>query len=119
MKASDDPRRDRVFMGVFPDQDRQADPLVDGWKSEGVWKMDHDRPISPWQEWKITEKIGEGSYGKVYKAERTEQGHSFYSAIKVIPIPSNRSELNSAKAEIGGEDALRSYFKNIVDECIQ
>ncbi len=106
-------------MGVFPDQDRQADPLVDGWKSEGVWKMDHDRPISPWQEWKITEKIGEGSYGKVYKAERTEQGHSFYSAIKVIPIPSNRSELNSAKAEIGGEDALRSYFKNIVDECIQ
>ena len=81
--------------------------------------MDHDRPISPWQEWKITEKIGEGSYGKVYKAERTEQGHSFFSAIKVIPIPSNRSELTSVRAEMNDEDAVRGYFKNIVDECIQ
>ena len=81
--------------------------------------MEHEKPISPWQEWKIIEKIGEGSYGKVYKAERTEQGRSFYSALKIIPIPSNRGELSSVRLEAGGEDSVREYFKNIVDECIQ
>ena len=81
--------------------------------------MDHDKPISPWQEWKITEKIGEGSYGQVYKAERNEQGHSFYSAIKVIPIPATRSEFSSVRNELSSEMSARAYFKNIVDECIQ
>ena len=81
--------------------------------------MDHEKIMSPWQEWKIIEKIGEGSYGKVYKAERTEQGHSFFSAIKVIPIPANRGELNSVRLETTDENSTREYFKNIVDECIK
>ena len=81
--------------------------------------MDHERPISPWQEWRIIEKIGEGSFGKVFKAERTEQGHSFYSAIKIIPIPANHSEYNSIRMETNDEHSTREYFKNIVDECIQ
>ena len=81
--------------------------------------MDHEKMISPWQEWKLIEKIGEGSYGKVYKAERTEQGHSFYSAIKVIPIPSSRGELNSVRLETNDENSTREYFKNVVDECIK
>lgn len=49
--------------------------------------MDKQLPVSVWPEWKITEKIGEGSFGKVYKACRSEQGTTFYSAIKVITIP--------------------------------
>ena len=36
-------------------------------------KMDKQLPVSVWPEWKIIEKIGEGSFGKVYKATRTEQ----------------------------------------------
>ena len=31
--------------------------------------MDKQLPVSVWPEWKITEKIGEGSFGKVYKAQ--------------------------------------------------
>ena len=46
--------------------------------------MDKELPVSAWPEWKIIEKIGEGSFGKVYKAQRTERGKSFYSAIKII-----------------------------------
>ena len=49
--------------------------------------MDKELPASVWPEWKIIEKIGEGSFGRVYKAERTEQGRPFYSAIKIITIP--------------------------------
>ena len=33
--------------------------------------MDKQLPVSVWPEWKITEKIGEGSFGKVYKACRS------------------------------------------------
>ena len=81
--------------------------------------MDKELPVSAWPEWKIIEKIGEGSFGKVYKAQRTEQGKSFYSAIKIINIPGSQSELNSVRSETGDDQAARQYFQNLVEECIQ
>ena len=81
--------------------------------------MDKELPVSVWPEWKITEKIGEGSFGKVYKAQRTEKGHSFYSAIKIITIPASKSELNSVRSETEDEKSTREYFENVVEECIQ
>lgn len=81
--------------------------------------MERELPVSVWPEWKITEKIGEGSFGKVYKAQRTEKGHSFYSAIKIITIPSSKSELNSVRSETENENSTREYFEGIVEECIQ
>ena len=81
--------------------------------------MDRELPVSAWPEWKIVEKIGEGSFGKVYKAQRTERGKSFYSAIKIINIPGSQSELNSVRSETGDEQSTRKYFQNLVEECIQ
>ena len=80
--------------------------------------MDRELPISPWPEWEIVEKVGEGSFGAVYKAERTEQGHSFYSAIKIITIPGTREELNSVRQETGDDGSTRKYFENVMQECI-
>ena len=81
--------------------------------------MDKERPVSAWPEWKIVEKIGEGSFGQVYKAQRTERGKSFYSAIKIINIPGSQSEWNSVRSETGNDQAAREYFQNLVEECIQ
>lgn len=81
--------------------------------------MDKELPVSAWPEWKIIEKIGEGSFGKVYKAQRTERGKSFYSAIKIINIPGSQSELNSVRSETGDDQSTRQYFQNLVEECIQ
>ena len=81
--------------------------------------MDKELPVSAWPEWKIVEKIGEGSFGQVYKAQRTEKGKSFYSAIKIINIPGSQSELNSVRSETGNDQAAREYFQNLVEECIQ
>ena len=81
--------------------------------------MDKELPVSALPEWKITEKIGEGSFGKVYKAQRTERGKSFYSAIKIINIPGSQSELNSVRSETGDDQSARQYFQNLVEECIQ
>ena len=69
--------------------------------------MDKELPVSAWPEWKIIEKIGEGSFGKVYKAQRTERGKFFYSAIKIINIPGSQSELNSLRSETGDDQAAR------------
>lgn len=81
--------------------------------------MDKQLPVSAWPEWKIVEKIGEGSFGKVYKARRTEQGKTFYSAIKVITIPSNAGELSSVRSENPDEQSVKEYFYSLVEECIQ
>ena len=59
--------------------------------------MDKELPVSAWPEWKIIEKIGEGSFGKVYRAQRTERGKSFYSAIKIINIPGASSVVDNGR----------------------
>lgn len=79
--------------------------------------MKKEMPVSVWQDWKIVEKIGEGSCGKVYKAERKVNGETFYSAIKVVTIPTSQSELESIRAEARDDQAVRTYFKGLVEEC--
>ena len=81
--------------------------------------MDKDVPVSVWSEWKLVEKIGEGSFGKVYKAKRTERGRSFYSAIKIISIPGSKGELDSVRSEMNNEQSTREYFRNLVEDCVQ
>ena len=81
--------------------------------------MDKDVPVSVWPEWELIEKIGEGSFGKVYKAKRTERGRSFYSAIKLISIPASKGELDSVRSEMNNEQSTRGYFRNLVEDCIQ
>ena len=73
--------------------------------------MDKELPVSAWPEWKIIEKIGEGSFGKVYKAQRTERGKSFYSAIKIINIPGSQSELNTYVLKQGMSSPQDSIFR--------
>ena len=81
--------------------------------------MDKGVPVSVWPEWELIEKIGEGSFGKVYKAKRTERGRSFYSAIKIISIPASKGELDSVRSEMNNEQSTREYFRNLVEDCIQ
>lgn len=77
-----------------------------------------EKKIPVWPEWEIVEQLGEGAYGKVYKAKRVERDAEFYSAIKVISIPKNQSELSSAYSEHESEESLKAYFQGIVDDCI-
>ena len=57
--------------------------------------MDKDVPVSVWPEWELIEKIGEGSFGKVYKAKRTERGRSFYSESRSYPYLQVRENLTA------------------------
>ncbi|MBQ7295948.1 MAG: protein kinase [Clostridia bacterium] len=73
-----------------------------------------------WPDWELIEKIGEGSFGKVYRAKREEVGNiTSYSAIKIIRIPQNSSEIDSVKSEVGlDEQSTTAYFKGFVDDCV-
>lgn len=72
-----------------------------------------------WPDWTIVNKLGEGSFGKVYKAERNEMGTTFNSAIKIISIPKNDSEIETIQAEAGLDDqSASSYFRTLVDDCV-
>ena len=68
-----------------------------------------------WQDWRITEEIGEGAYGRVYRAEKENGGVTAVSAIKVIQVPSERSELLSLRREFRSEEELRRNLKETVD----
>lgn len=69
-----------------------------------------------WPEWKVVEKVGEGSFGKVYKCERDEYGIKSLCAIKVISIPQNKAEIESMSFEGLSEDGARTYFSEIVND---
>ena len=45
--------------------------------------------------WEIVKKIGSGSYGTVYEAVKKDSYTETRSAIKVISVPQNPSELDS------------------------
>jgi len=83
-----------------------------------VFVMDVDNFETVWPEWKIIELIGEGAYGKVYKAVREDHGISAYSAIKAISIPQNDSEAESLRLEGLDETATKTYFEEIVKDFI-
>ena len=70
-------------------------------------------------DWKITEKIGEGSYGTVYKIQKTDYGITTYSALKVIRIPRSNADIKAALNEGMDEQSVTTYFQGFVEEIVQ
>ena len=61
--------------------------------------MVNDLGKTVWPEWQIVREIGRGSFGVVYEAARWEHSMTSRSAIKVISIPQNQSEVDSLRSE--------------------
>ena len=71
-----------------------------------------------WPEWEIEKQIGRGAYGVVYQAVRKEFDFVSRSAIKVISIPSDASELESLELEGLDSEASRTYLREVVKDFI-
>jgi len=70
-----------------------------------------------WPDWKVTGKIGEGSFGQVFKAEKESYGIKQESAIKVVRIPGDEAELEKVKSSFGLDDEeLKDYFYPQLDK---
>jgi len=68
--------------------------------------------------WKLTRLIGEGSFGRVFEAEREDFGATYKAAIKIITIPQSQSEVISARAEGMDDDSATAYFRSFVEEIV-
>lgn len=71
-----------------------------------------------WPEWHEESVLGEGSFGKVYRAKRVEYGRTFYSAIKVISVPKTQQEVKNARAQGMNDSEIYSYFQSLVDNLL-
>jgi len=71
-----------------------------------------------WNGWTITDFIGEGSFGKVYKIKREEFGYTYYSALKVLRIPQNKVELATAKHDGMSDESISTYFQGMVEDIV-
>lgn len=69
--------------------------------------------------WIIEELIGEGSYGKVYRVKKAISDSLYYSALKIIQIPSQKDEIEALKNEGMDEMSISTYYSEIVDELKQ
>ena len=68
--------------------------------------------------WYIKEKIGAGSYGSVYAIERTELGVTYRSALKVITVPQDKSEFQSAMSDGMSLQETTEYFRGLVESIV-
>ncbi len=71
-----------------------------------------------WPEWHEDCVLGEGSFGKVFRAKRVEFGRTFYSAIKKITVPKNQQEIKHARSQGMNDNDIYAYFKGIVDNLL-
>lgn len=71
-----------------------------------------------WPEWNEDCVLGEGSFGKVYRAKRVEYGRTFYSAIKVLTVPKSQQEIRFARSQGMNDNEIYSYFQGLVDNLL-
>lgn len=71
-----------------------------------------------WPKWQVEEILGEGGFGKVYKAKRESFGDEQYSAIKVIQIPNNQQEVQEMEESGFTEHNIRDYFSKTVNDLV-
>ncbi len=65
--------------------------------------------------WQITDFLGEGRCGRVYKIERTQEGITESAAIKVISIPNNKSRYDSVRTSLEGEEEADRYLAEMMN----
>ena len=68
--------------------------------------------------WKLTRLVGEGSFGRVFEAEREDFGRIYKSAIKIITVPQNSSEIMSVMDDGMDEESVTAYFRSFVEELV-
>lgn len=70
-------------------------------------------------DWQITREIGEGSFGKVFEIQKTDYGVTTRSALKVIRVPKNQTDIRAALADGMDEKSVTSYFMGFVEEIVK
>lgn len=71
------------------------------------------------QNWVIKSKLGEGSFGKVFRIEREDFGEVYHAALKIITVPQSDGELQAVREEGMGEEEAEAYFYGMVEDIVR
>ena len=63
-----------------------------------------------WPQWTVENEIGRGSFGSVYRISRDLFGRRGYSAMKVLRIPRESSDIRGLYAQGMSDASIRDYF---------
>ena len=81
--------------------------------------MEEYRKFEPFfGSWTIVKKIGEGAFGKVFEVERTDFGKNFRSALKIVSIPQNASEVESISSEGLNAVNVQKYYDSMAMDLV-
>ncbi|MDO5549226.1 MAG: leucine-rich repeat protein, partial [Eubacteriales bacterium] len=68
-----------------------------------------------WSDWKITDRIGAGSFGTVYRVQKIDEPVCV-GAIKVIQIPIDDTETEILLREYHNEESILNYYRELAEE---
>lgn len=72
-----------------------------------------------WNEWKIEEKLGEGSFGKVWHiSKKDSNGKIHNAAVKVMTVPPSEYALIAARSEGLDIVSAKKYFKDVLNDTL-
>lgn len=73
-----------------------------------------------WPNWHIESVIGTGAFGSVYLAKKSGYGpeSDFYSAVKVIHVPANTSEIESMMADGASVNEAAAYYDGVMRQLV-
>ena len=78
--------------------------------------MDYKQYEPIFGSWYITEELGSGAEGSLYRIERTDAlGHKYYSALKAVSVPASDSETVSLMAGGMQLEEVAEYYESVLE----
>lgn len=79
---------------------------------------EYDVGTAVFNNWTIISKIGAGSFGTVYKIQRSDFGQTYDAALKVIRVPQTETEMQSLIYEGMTTSEAKQYLYGIVEDLV-
>ena len=81
--------------------------------------MEEYRKYEPvFGEWHFSRQIGSGSFGKVFEIVREDHGTIYKSALKIISLPLDNSDIKTMMSEGMDERSIADYYKDALKDVI-
>lgn len=74
---------------------------------------------TPWEGWRVINKIGKGGFGSVYEIERSQYGIHERAAMKVISIPQSADEIEDLLIEGYDDNSITRRFNAFAEDIVR